>query len=271
MRYRKGSIALSETLDYPLIRQVLHSGFVTHNQLYEFQRLEYCVSSRNAFNNRVLRLVKHGLLIRCERPLASREAVYYASPWAAVQFQSSGEQFFTASMNDRSNDRRRLLNHSLELNEVHLALKRTASLVCWMPETEVRARADLTSFGYWKYYDAVVVVRLAGQDFRFALEYERTLKAARYYVAIRQRIEQEPSIAHFLYLVPHHQFVSFIAEQFSQCTRPVYIGLFREFLQQTLTARVRRCGSPVTLTLSSVLATGKEAQRPGALFSGIAV
>lgn len=271
MRYRKGSIELSETRDYPLVRQVLHSGFVTHNQLYEFLKLEYCVSSRNAFNNRVLRLVKHGLLIQCERPLASREAVYYASSSAAMQFQSSGDPFVHTSVNDRSIDRHRLLNHSLELNDIHLALKRTGSLVYWMPETEVRARNDFTSLGYWKYYDAVIVVRLAGQDFRFALEYERTLKAGRHYVAIRQRIEQEPSIAHFLYLVPNHEFASLIAEKFSQCRRAVYIGLFREFLEQTLTARVRRSGSPITLTLSSVLVTGKDAQRPGTLFPGIAV
>ena len=64
MRYWKGSIALSVTRDYPLLRQVLHSGFITHSQLFEFSRLDYCVSARNAFNNRVLRLVKHGLLDR---------------------------------------------------------------------------------------------------------------------------------------------------------------------------------------------------------------
>ncbi len=271
MRYRKGSIALSKTRDYPLILQVLHSGFVTHNQLFEFLKLEYCVSSRNAFNNRVLRLVKHNLLMRCERSLASREAVYYATSSAAMHFQSSCDMFVHSGMNDRSNDRHRLLNHSLELNEIHLALKRTGSLVCWIPETEIRARNDLTAFGYWKYYDAVAVVRLAGQDFRFALEYERTLKAARHYIAIRQRIEQETAVTNFLYLVPNYEFVSFLAEKFCQCKRPVYIGLFREFLEQTLTARVRRSGSPVTLTLSSVLATGKETQRPGPLFPAIAV
>jgi hypothetical protein len=186
-----------------------------------------------------------------------------------MQFQSSCEVL--VNVNDRSNDRHRLLNHSLELNEIHLALKRTGSLVYWMPETEVRARNDLTSFGYWKYYDAIVVVRLAGQDFRFALEYERSLKAARHYIAIRQRIEQETAIGNFLYLVPNHEFVSFIAEKFSQCKRPVYIGLFREFLEQTLTAPVRRSVSPVTLTLSSVLALEKGTQRPGTLFPVIAV
>jgi len=63
VRYWKGSIALSSIRDYPLLRQVLRSTFITHGQLYEFMRLEYCATSRNAFNNRVLRLVKHDHLV----------------------------------------------------------------------------------------------------------------------------------------------------------------------------------------------------------------
>ena len=68
MRYWKGSITLSPTQDYPLLRQVLHSGFVTSDQLYEFLKLDYCASSRDAFCNRVRRLVKHELLVRHEFP-----------------------------------------------------------------------------------------------------------------------------------------------------------------------------------------------------------
>ena len=55
MRYRKGTIALSDTRDYPLLRRVLHCGFVTSAQLYEFMRLDYCAASRNAFDNRLRR------------------------------------------------------------------------------------------------------------------------------------------------------------------------------------------------------------------------
>jgi hypothetical protein len=157
------------------------------------------------------------------------------------------------------------------LNEIQLALKRTGLLVHWMPETEIRSRNDLASNGYWKYYDAVVVVRLGGQDRRFALEYERTPKAARHYFNVRQRIEQETSIAHFLYLVPNHDLLAFVANGFSECRRAVYVGLLREFLQQTLALSVRRSGSPASVTLTSVLTQGKEAQRTGFLFPGIAV
>jgi hypothetical protein len=271
MRYWKGSISLSPSQDYPLLRRVLHSGSITHSQLFEFLRLDYCVSSRNAFNNRVLRLVKHGLLIRREPSSVNHEAVYSMSEAGASELAGHGEQFVHASGQGRSARAHTSLHHSLELNEIHLALKRTGSLVYWLPETEIRSRNDLTSQGYWKYYDAVVVVRLAERDCKFALEYERTPKAARHYFDIRQRIEQEVSVAHFLYLVPNYDLLWFVADRLSECQRAVYVGLLQDFLQQALMSPVRRTGSPVSMTLASVLAQSNDAQRTGSLFPGIAV
>jgi hypothetical protein len=270
MRYWKGSIVLSPTRDQPLLREVARSAFITHNQLFESLKLDYCASSRKAFNNRVLRLVTHGLLLRREGLVGSREVVYSVSSSGASALGGSEDRLVDLSGKAGSSGLR-VQRHCLDLNEIHLALKRTGSLVYWMPETEIRSRTDLTPYGYWKYYDAVVVVRLAGQDCKFALEYERSPKAARQYVTIRERIEQETAIRHFLYLVPNHDFMWFIAEKLSQCKRTVCIGLFQDFLEQNLALPVRRSGSPATLTLASVLAPGKETQHSGELFSGVAV
>jgi hypothetical protein len=271
MRYWKGSISLSPTRDYPLLRHVLHSGFVTHNQLFEFLRLDYSVSSRNAFNNRVQRLVKHGLLTRQEIPFVNREVVYTVSPAGASELVGRGEYYVPPATKGRWNTAQSSLHHSLELNEIRLALKRSGTLVYWMPETEIRSRNDLTDSGYWKYFDAVVTVRLAGQDYKFALEYERTPKAARHYVTIGQRIEQESAVAHFLYLVPNQDLLHFVVDKVAECKRPVYVGLFWDFLQQTLTLPVRRNGSPVSLSLDSILTHRKVAQRTGVLFPDTAV
>lgn len=271
MRYRKGSIVLSQTCDYPLLRQVLHSELVTHNQLFELLRLDYCVSSRNAFNNRVLRLVRHGLLNRHDLLFSNHDVVYSISKTGASELSGHGEH--SVSWLDTRNSRtaRFGLHHSIELNEIQLSLKRTGYLVYWMPEIEIRSRNDLTNDGYWKYYDAIVEVRLAGQNCKFALEYERTPKSARQYAAIKDRIEQETSLTHFLYLVPNYDLRSFLAARFSDCKRAVYLGLFRDFLQQTLRAPVRRCGAPVSVEFGSVLGTQRNALRSGILFPGIAV
>ncbi len=50
MRYAKGYIELKDAKDFPLLRQVLRSGYVTHRQLYEFMRLAACEHSRPSFN-----------------------------------------------------------------------------------------------------------------------------------------------------------------------------------------------------------------------------
>jgi len=135
----------SSIRDYPLLRQVLQSGFVTHSQLFEFLRLDYCVSSRNAFNNRVLRLVKHGLLIRHERPFLNREIIYSISQTGAAELVTNGACCAQATADVRPGhvrtslyhsldlNVRTSLYHSLDLNDVHLALKRTGTLVYWTP------------------------------------------------------------------------------------------------------------------------------------------
>lgn len=269
MRYRKGSISLSTTRDYPLLRQVLDSGSITHGQLFEFLRLDHCVFSRNAFNNRVLRLVKHGLLMRRDLPI--HESVYSATPAGASRLAGTGEYCIDSSGRFGASTAHVSIDHSLELNEIHLALKRGGSLVHWMSEPAIRSRNDFAGSGYWKYYDAVVVVHLAGRDCKFALEYERTPKAARHYALIRERIEQETAVAHILYLVPNYDLLEFIAERLSQCKRAINIGLLRDFLQLTLALPVRRTGSHASLTLANVLLEGRDIQRTGSLFPSIAM
>ena len=271
MRYWKGSIALSPARDYPLLRQVLHSGFITHSQLFEFLKLDYCASSRNAFSNRVLRLLKHGLVVRHEgRPSTSGDVVYSISETGASELVGRGECLVWTEHPSARNGRSQLA-HFLELNEIHLALKRTGMLVCWTPETEVRSQSDLTSRGYAKYYDAVVMIRLAGRDCKFALEYERTPKAIQHYETIRQRIEMETSLSRFLYLAPSYDLLHFVSEKLQRCKRTLYFGLLRDFLDQTLALPVRTNESPVSFPLSSVLLEGKDAQHTGILFPRIAV
>ena len=61
MRYWKGSIHLSPSQDYPLLRQILRSDHITHSQLFEFMRLGSHESCRQSFAWRVRRLVSHGV------------------------------------------------------------------------------------------------------------------------------------------------------------------------------------------------------------------
>ena len=59
MRYEKGTMELSPSRDIPLLPQVLRSGFVTGNQLYDFILLEPTDGSRKSFYHRHRPLCGH--------------------------------------------------------------------------------------------------------------------------------------------------------------------------------------------------------------------
>jgi hypothetical protein len=165
VRYLKGSIVLSEAKDYPLLRRVLHCTFVTPDQLFHFMKLEYCASSRNAFDNRVRRLLHHQLLLRHHIPTITRGVLYSISPAGASELISRGE-YYCGPMELRrtslaSNDH---VHHALELNDIHLALRRTGELARWTPESDIRSRNELTNIGFVKDYDATVAVRVDGRE-----------------------------------------------------------------------------------------------------------
>jgi hypothetical protein len=251
MRYWKGMIALSEVRDYPLLRRVLHSGFVTSAQLYEFMKLDYCASSRNAFDNRLRRLLAHDLLVRHEIPTMNRGVVYSLSRAGASELVGRGE-YYSGSMNV-GKEFNGHMQHALELNDIHLALRRTRTLTHWTPEPDIRSRNEFTGIGYVKDYDAVVAVRIDEQEYHFALEYERTQKANRRYREIQTRIQAETEVRHFLYLVSNYDLLLFLLKKFAGCRRPVYFGLRQDFLTHGLCLQVQSNLSLVSTTFLAVL------------------
>ncbi len=254
MRYLKGSIALSDTKDYPILRRVLHCTFVTPGQLFQFMKLDYCASSRNAFNNRVRRLLAHQLLIKHEISTMNHGVVYSISPAGASELIGKGEYYSGPIESGRTSNGH--VQHALELNDIHLALKRTGELARWTPESDIRSRNELTNIGFVKDYDATVAVRLDGREHQFALEYERTPKAKRHYAAIRKRIEVATEFSHFLYLVSNHDLLLFLIREFCECNRAVYFGLRSDFLREALSLPVRSNCSPLSITFRSLLTGG---------------
>lgn len=257
MRYLKGTIALSETRDYPLLRRVLHSSVATADQLFEFMRLEYCTSSRKAFENRLRRLVAHALLVRHQVRSMNRGVVYAISPAGASELIARGEYY--AGSTDRAEVVGGHVQHALELNEIHLALKRTGNLVRWTPESDIRSRNELSGIGYVKDYDATVEMRIDKQEHRFALEYERTPKAKTRYEAIRMRIEAETEFRHFLYVAPNLDLLAFLRERFLNCRRWIHFGLHRDLLAGALELPVLTNYGSGEVRFSAVLSSNERA------------
>ena len=68
MGFAKGSISLSPSKDIPMLLQVLHAQFITHDQLRDFGLLKGYEVKSDSFNWRVRRLVENGLLERHSVP-----------------------------------------------------------------------------------------------------------------------------------------------------------------------------------------------------------
>ncbi len=252
MRYWKGSIALSPTQDYPLLRRVLRSTFVTHRQLYDFMRLEHCTWSRHSFNNRVLRLVRHDYLVRDDVPFKTDGYVYSISEMGASEVIGLGECYTSPTQRPKDGKLPRAVYHAVDLNEIHLALRRSALLTDWTSDTEIRSRNELVSLRYSKDYDAVVTLSVDGTERKFALEYERTPKTRKDYLRISSEIDGEKLVDRFLYLAPNHDMLAFLIRSFESSRRAIYFGLLKDFLNRLLDAPLRTSRPGATTTLHDV-------------------
>jgi hypothetical protein len=226
MRYPKGSISISAGQDIPLLRQVLESQFITHDQLFEFMRLGCYELKRHSFNWRVRRLVQSGFLDLCP----ARHCLVYSIASAGASLLEVTEEYCLVLQKRRQRQQEAgAYNHALELNELHLSLLRQGVLECWQPEIAVRSTNELTRHGYVKDYDAVVTVRIDNRTGSFALEYERTPKKPSDYVRIGKLLEEENRIERFLYVVPNRDLASFILDCFAGTPLPLFVGYAADF------------------------------------------
>lgn len=225
MRYFKGSVTLTQAHDYPLLRQVLRSRFVTHSQLFEFMRLGGYERDRKVFNWRLRRLVVHGFVSQHHAPSAGTEAVYSISATGAAILQGTDECFVPLPTPRSPQKREIKVLHSVELNDIRLSLMRAGIEILWISEGEIRSRNELTPFKFVKDYDAVVTVAVNEHSARFALEYERTAKKENEYLNIAKRLSTEQAVERVLYLSPNYDVLSFVAKCLKLVRFPIFFGL----------------------------------------------
>lgn len=143
--------------------------------------------------------------------------------------------------------------HALELNDLQLSLLRIDPTARWTYATDIRSQNELTRFGYAKDYDAVIILRIAGQEVRLALEYERTPKAMRQYEDIAGCIGREVQIDCLLYLMPNYDLLNFVSGFFAKVKLPVYFGLARDWHAHVVEMQVIYPPSPSLIPLSNLL------------------
>jgi hypothetical protein len=223
--------------------------------LWQFLQLNGDLWPRRTLNWRLQRLVEHGLVVRSDLSFVSGVRVYTISDLGASYLIGTGESAALMIGSKANHVNENAIQHSLDINDIHLAILRTKQLVSWKCELEIRSQNEFTGAGFAKDYDAIVTVNTTGQDARFALEYERKPKQPKRYWQIRELIEKEKHVGCILYLTSTFHLLSYVSRFFERSAKPVYFGVLDEFRLHTLESKVMDSRRTVTFPLSSVLQT----------------
>src|SRR6267378_1348122 len=253
MRYPKGSIQLNPSRDLPLLRQILHSEFITRSQLFEFMQLNGYERSRNSLDWRMRRLIQRGLVTQQGATAGTRDVVYSLADDTAELLQSMGEYCLSGRGRPSDKNSNQSILHAVGINDIHLSLIRSRLLVRWTSTMQVRSQNELTDYGFAKDYDAVVTVRTEIGEYRFALEYERTPKAMKYYRRIAASVSKEIHIGRVLYLVPNYDLLRFISRFFGNGQCAVFFGLVADWHSQLLEISVSSTSSKYPIPFREAL------------------
>ena len=255
MRSAKNGLVIHPERDIPLLRQVRNSKFVSHNQLYELLRFSGSECSRDSFGWRVRRLARGGLLSICEGAFDAKCVVYRISRAGIALLEHHGQ--FTTVLHSTTDHlpHPSQVFHSLELNQIRLALAHQNVLANWQSEIEVASFNTISSSPYQKDYDAIVDVWVGDRKKRrFALEYERTLKSYRHYARIRAALEAEAQLDCILYLTAGTEVLVHLVHEFHSLPRKLAFATAREFESTALSTRVITTGSLAGAPFSELLA-----------------
>jgi hypothetical protein len=225
----------------PVLEYVLRCGFVTPRQLFEFLQMDRLERSRAAFAQRLRRLAQHNLIRKHSGLLTGHEWVYCIAPKGVSLLVELGELYAGRGVHEQG-EGQLVVNHWLDINEIHLALRRRQVLVRWTPESEIRSQNDLTTFHYAKDYDAIVTVRCDGWDCRFALEYERFPKTSTRYEQIGTELDKEVHVTTLLYLAPTYHVLSCMKRSFEPQRLVICFALWSEFVTNLLDTAVHLAG-----------------------------
>jgi hypothetical protein len=215
VRYPKGSIVLSESLDIAALRKIYQGGHVTAWQIYRALNSVYDQSKWKNLLRRLAVLSDRNFLIRLVVG-GMNDSIFALGQEGARALQGQLPTVIEAVAEDAQRVNLDQVWHDVELFELHLKLRQTDAVISW-------------TFGYVKDYDAIVTFKCGGRSGRIAIEYERSPKSTKQYQRIAELLDRESRIGSVLYLVCNVQMESFLLNGFRNARRPVYICQAQRF------------------------------------------
>ena len=235
MRYVKGYILISEESDIPLLRHVRDCRFVSRPQLFDLLQHGAGHLPASSYTSRLNRLVRHDYIRTLSGHTHRASAIYFIAPNGLLELESHGEYCLAIDSETRHMPHPLLVHHCLELTDIRLILMGTSRLLSWTPEVQVVSE-NLACGTYQKDYDAVVKVQNGREIHKFALEYERTLKGAQRYQAIRLSLEREREVQSVVYMTPTLRLAKLLLRHLTPNGKPLAfaaVHMFRQHLFAT--------------------------------------
>lgn len=238
MRYSRNSLIVSPGRDLPLLLQVRNSRFITHQQLFELLQYTNVGQTRSSFNWRTRRLLEAGHISICGDHSGAGAPVYRITKDGLSLLEYHGH--FTTVLHSRTEHlpHSSQIFHALELNNIHLALRRKNLLADWHSEVEIASFNTISERALQKDYDALVGIWLGEKRACFALEYERSLKSSRQYERVRAALDSEDEVDCVLYLTSGIEILVHLVHQLRPVDVTLAFATARDFLELLLDTTV---------------------------------
>lgn len=241
MRYSKGFIAISDERDVPVLLRIRNARAISFNQLCDLLALEEVETLRRSVHWRVSRLKAVGLIDRLDGDRYFGQPVFTITSVGLAVLESRGH-----SMVAMPSTAERVIHpsqalHALELVNIHLSLARNGLLLSWKTELEIASRNLVLEHRNAKDYDALAEIMVGDQVHTFAIEYERTVKAAARYQDIRELLGRDRTVNTVLYLTSNRDILYLLAVEMRGAAKQIGLALsdvFRRDLLNTNTLLV---------------------------------
>src|SRR5271157_2790247 len=139
MRYRKGSIVISEAFDIPLLLLIRNSGYITHEQLIALSGYDKSQSAVCNFLWRIRRLLAGGFVGLFDRRIEGRK-VYSITHTGLLELEFFGHSLSSLNAQTQVICHPSKMMHCLELNAVRLSMVRHGIAELWLNRSLVNCR-----------------------------------------------------------------------------------------------------------------------------------
>ncbi len=236
MRYFKGYVSISDERDIPVLLLIRNARAISFQQICEFLMLEEVETVRRIIHWRVTRLEKHGLIKRLKQDRFRGQPVFAITALGLRVLESRGHYLLSLPSTVERIIHPNQIPHAMELVSIRLAIAKQGILHSWQGELEVASRNLVLETGTSKDYDAIAEVLIGNEVQTFAIEYERTAKAAARYEEIRNTLRRDQTVDVVLYLTSDRNILYLLALEMSGVAKRVGIALSESFRQDLLEA-----------------------------------